>query len=228
MTKMRGGEGLCAMDGGWRGWGDQKADWGWNHNAADPLDKTHPMAVNPYVRPRLKSTMPICPMKMPKWRGPAFAQEDWAGCPPLGWASELAGERGAAEEDAAAAAAAKLSSDMVDPQTNGGGSTASWSTSPPSSEVAALDEISRREMAISPPSSEVRGVSRAACTSASEMVIEWRLRCGSVRELRLPSSSKATGSTSPPSVVRREGLSRAAWTSQMVIERRWRCSSAIE
>ena len=54
---------------------------GWNHNAADPLDKTHPMAVNPYVRPRLNSTMPICPMKMPKRRGPAFAQEDWAGCP---------------------------------------------------------------------------------------------------------------------------------------------------
>jgi hypothetical protein len=155
--------------------------------------------------------MPICPMKMPKRRGPAFAQEDWAGFPPLGWASELSGEWGAAVEDAAAAAAAELaelSPDTVDPQTSGGGSTASWSTSP--------------------PFSEVRGVSRVACTSASEMGIEWPLRCGSVRELRLPSCSNATGSTSPPSVVRSAGLSRAAWTSQMVIERRWRCSSAIE
>jgi hypothetical protein len=82
---------------------------GWNHNAANLLDPTHPIAVNPYVRPRLKSTMPICPMKMPKRRGLAFAHEDWAGCPPLRWASEPSGERGAAVEDAAAVAPTELS-----------------------------------------------------------------------------------------------------------------------
>lgn len=86
MMEMRGGEGHALWDGGCvgAGGGDQRRiGEGLNHNDADPLDQTHPMAVNPYVRPRLKSTMPICPMKMPKRRGPAFAQEDWAGFRPF-------------------------------------------------------------------------------------------------------------------------------------------------
>ncbi|KOO33865.1 hypothetical protein Ctob_015471 [Chrysochromulina tobinii] len=130
------------------------------------------------VRPRLNSTMPICPMKMPKRRGPAFAQEDWAGFP-LGGASELSsGERGAVEEDAAAAADAELSCPPADPA-EGPGISVGGSTSPPSSEVP--------------------GFSRAACTSASQMVMEWRLgwrlrggSCTFLLRARVSASSAAT------------------------------------